>query len=276
MEWNGLWGLAYGLISGIFELMPASPQTHQLLLQKITGLPAPGYGMALAVHLGVLAAILLSYYPILGKYSKEWKLHKQPRRNRARQPDAATLMEYKLLKIASVPVFLSCLFAGWLSRYFQRLWVLALIVILNGVVVFLPHYMSRANKDARSMSPLDSTLIGWGGMLGVIPGMSRIGIFTAVSSMRGLDAQFGLKFAFLLLIPALLGSCVGDIGMLLSGNTANSISFLAVILACVAAFGAAMVIIRLMRFLSVKGSYEGFAYYNWGLGMFTFIIYLIG
>ncbi|MBE6958206.1 MAG: undecaprenyl-diphosphate phosphatase [Ruminococcaceae bacterium] len=277
MEWNGLWGLFYGLLSGFFEFLPASPQAHQLVLQKLTGLPSPGFGMAFAVHLGALAAVLLSYYPLLGKYRREQKLRRQPRRSRTRQPDAAALMEYKLLKIAAVPVVLSCLASSWLSQYFQRLWVLALLVIFNGVVVFLPHYMSHANKEARTMSPLDATLIGLSGMLGALPGFSRVGSLNAVASMRGLDGQFAVKFVFLMMIPALVASCLGDLGMLvLSGNTQNHVPFITAALACFAAFAAAMAVIRLMRFLSVKGSFEALAYYNWGLAMFTFIIYLIG
>lgn len=277
MEWNGLWGIVYGLISGLFEFLPASPQAHQLVLQKVTGLSSPGFGMAFAVHLGTLAAVILSYYPILGKYSREQKLRKIPRRNRMRQPDAATLMEYKLLKIAAVPVFLSALASSWLSQYFQRLWLLALLIIFNGVVVFLPHYMTRANKDARAMSPLDATLVGLGGVLGALPGISRMGTLTSVASMRGLDGQFGLKFVFLLMIPALLASCLGDLGMLIaSGSAQNGVPFFTAVLACLAAFGAGMVVIRLTRFAFAKGSVEGLAYYNWGLAMFTFIIYLIG
>lgn len=277
MEWNGLWGLIYGLLGGFFEFFPASPQAHLTVLQKLTGLSEPGFGMSLAIHLGALAALLLSYYPLLGKYAREQKLHRQPKRYRMRQPDVVAVMEYRLLKIAAVPVCLSCFAASWLGQHFQRLWILALTVVFNGIVVLLPHYMSRANKDARAMSPLDALLIGLAGTLGAIPGFSRIGALNSIASMRGLDAQFSLKFAFLLLIPALFASCLADAGMmLLSGNVQTGVSFLTVLLASIAAFAAAMAVIRLMRFLSVKGNYEGLAYYNWGLAMFTFIIYLIG
>ena len=277
MEWNGLWGVFYGLLGGLFEFLPASPQVHQQLLLKIAGLASPGFGMTLAVHLGALAAVLVSCYRTVGKYFKEQKIRNQSRRYRMRQPDAATVMEYRLLKIAAVPVFLSCLAASWLGQYFERLWVLALLIIFNGVVVFLPHYMIRANKDARAMSPLDATLIGLGGVLGAVPGISRVGVLTSVSSMRGLDGQFAMKFVLALMIPALIGSCIGDVGMLLiSGNVQNGVPFWTALLTFMAAFASAMFVIRMMRLLSAKGSYEGLAYYNWGLAMFTFIIYLIG
>ena len=127
------------------------------------------------------------------------------------------------------------------------------------------------------MSPLDATLIGLGGALGAVPGVSRVGALVSVSSMRGLDAPYGLKFTFMLMIPALAASCVGDLMMLaISGHMQIGISFFTGVLACIGAFGSGIVAIRLMRFLSVKGNYEGFAYYNWGLAMFAFIIYLIG
>ena len=41
MEWNGLFGLIYGLLGGLFEFLPVSPQVHQQVLIKVAGLDAP-------------------------------------------------------------------------------------------------------------------------------------------------------------------------------------------------------------------------------------------
>ena len=277
MEWNWLSGLVYGLLGGLFEFVPVSPQVHQQVFMKIAGLPAPGYGLSLAVHIGALAAVVISYYSSVAKLSREQRIATQPRRNRKRQPDVVSRMELRLLKIAATPVVISCIASAWLSQYFERLWLLALMAVLSGVIVLLPNYMSRANKDARSLSPLDATLVGLGGFIGSLPGISRVGALTSVASMRGMDRQFGLKFIYLLTIPALAALCIGDLGMMIfAGNPQTGVTFLAGVTACAAAFGAGFTGIRFMRFLAVNTGYESMAYYNWGLAMFAFIIYLIG
>ena len=276
MEWNGLFGLIYGLLGGLFEFLPVSPQVHQQVLIKVAGLDAPGYGLSFAVHLGALAAVVLSYFAKLSKFSRERKIAAQPMRRRKRQPDVTCLMEWRLLRIAAVPVIISCLLATWLGRYMSRLWLLAIFAALNGALILLPQYLSRANKDARSLSPLDAVLTGLGNFLSILPGVSKVGMVTSVASMRGADRKFGLDFAYLLLIPALAALSLGDIGMMIFSGSASGVPFFTGVLACIASFGAGFASIRMMRFLVLKDSLEGFACYNWGLAMLTFIIYLIG
>lgn len=275
MEWNALWGLVYGLLGGFFEFLPVSPQVHQQVFLQLAGLENPGYGLAFAVHFGALVAVIVCFYAQLAKYSREQKLLKRQRRNRPRQPDMVCLMELRLLKTAAVPVVISCLLTPWLSHYFERMWVLAILAVLNGILIFIPQYMSRANKDARSLSPLDATLVGLSGFGGILPGVSRVGAFTSVASMRGADGQFGLRFAYLLTIPGLIALCLGDAGMLLFSGAQASVSFFAGIMACVGAFIAGYGAITIMRLMAQKSNFEGLAYYSWGLAMFTFIVYLI-
>ena len=277
MDWNWLFGLIYGTIGGFFEFLPVSPLLHQKVLLKLTGLDAPGYGMSLAVHLGAFVAVLLSYYSSITKMNRERKIAGQSKRSRKRQPDVVSLMQLQLLKVAAIPVILSCLVSPWLSSHFDRLWLMALFAILCGVVVMLPHYMAQANKDARSLSPLDATLIGFSGILGALPGFSKVGTMTAVASMRGAERRFSLDFAYLLLIPAMAALCVGDLAMIvIAGDPQAGPLFIPGVLACLASCGMGFVSIRLMQFLAVKVGYESLTYYNWGLAMFTFVIYLIG
>lgn len=277
MEWDWLCGLIYGLLGGFSEFLPVSPDAHNAVFLRVSGLEAPGYGISFAVHFGALAAVILYYYKHIAKILYERKIFTQPKRIRKRQPDFVSVMQWRLLTTASIPVVLSCLAAPWLRQHFNRLWMLVLIIVVNGIIVFLPHYMSRANKDARTLSPLDATLIGLSGVLGAVPGISRVGTLNAVGSMRGADSQFGLDFTYLLSIPALITLCIGDLFMLMSTeNSQAGAMVLPGVFACIAAFGAAIAGIKLMRFLAVKSNYESLAYYNWGLAIFTFIIYLIG
>ena len=276
MEWNGLMGLIYGLLSGLFEFLPASPAVHQRLYLKITGLDAPGYGMSLAVHIGALAAVFLSCYTAISKINRERKLARAPRR-RMRQPDAVSLMLWKLLRVAGIPLVLSCIMAPFMAQWMDGFWMAVLFAVVNGIIVLMPHYMAHANKDARSLSPLDALLIGMGGMIGAFPGCSRIAGLNAVGSIRGADRQFALDFTLLLSIPALVTLCIMDVIMLIAGGGALAGAlFFSGVLACIGAFAVSFAGIRLMRFLAVKTGYESLAYYNIGLAMFTLVLYLIG
>lgn len=276
MEWNSFWGLLYGALCGLFEFLPASPQAHEALVLKVFGLSAPGYGMRFAVHFGALIAVCLAYFGKLGKLTKEKKIASIPLRKRKRNPDMTSLLELRHLKTAATPLVLSCLISPWLSQYVNRLWVLVILIVLNGVLVLIPQYLVRANKNARGMSPLDALLTGFGGVIGAIPGFSRIGGLTSVGSARGLDLQFCLTFAYLLSIPALIALCVGDLVMLIASGAAATTTFLQGALAWLGAAAAGFGGIQLMRFLSYKNGFGGFAYYNFGLAMLIFILYLIG
>ena len=107
MEWNALWGFVYGILGGFFEFLPVPPRVHQMVFLQIGGLQNPGYGLSLAVHIGALAAVVVSFFTILRKYTREQKIKKQSRRYRSRQPDMVSLAELRLLKTAAVPVILS-------------------------------------------------------------------------------------------------------------------------------------------------------------------------
>lgn len=278
MNWNWLYSLIYGAISGISEFLPVSSDAQRLLLFKIAGLSDPGPSMLLAVHLGCLLALLLTNYGKLAKLFRERKLASIPPRRRRRQPDAVSLIEFRLIKIAAVPLVLSCVATYWLYGKVNNLLVLSLFLCLNGALILFPEHMQRSNKDARSLSPFDALLTGLGGALGIVPGISRIGTFSSFASIRGADQQYALRFAYLLLIPAFAVLCAVDVALLIAGvgDPMGGSMILNLFLTFCASVTTAGAGIYLMRFLSVKIGYSGFAYYSFGLGIFTLILYLIG
>ena len=278
MDWNGISALIYGALGGLFEFLPVSPEIHQKLMLKLMGFTPPDYSITFAVHIGALLAIVFAYYGKLGKLYREQKIAALPPKRRKRQPDTVSLMEIRLLKTAGIPAVASCVLAAFLQAYLNRLWLLVILIILNGIVIALPQYMTRANKETRSLSPLDAFFVGLSGIIGMLPGFSRFGVLYSVGAMRGMGRQYGLDFTYMLAIVWLAALCVVDIGIMIfsAGVAFTGATFFQGVLACAAAFGAGFGGIQLMRFLVVKNDLGDFAYYNWGLAMFTFIFYLIG
>lgn len=278
MEWNWLHSLIYGAIGGFFEFLPVPPGAQQQLLMRLTGATEGAVSLGPAVHIGCLLAVFFLYYSHLAKIRREKRIAAIPARRRKRQPDTVSLMEWKLLRMGMIPLILSVILAPWLAGFFKRVWVLAILLCINGALILLPQYLPGSNKDARSLSPLDAMLIGLSGILGVIPGISRVAAMTACAKMRGTDQQFALDFTYLLLIPALVAVCLTELVILVLGGTSLFTGWMLLhgLLAVIGSAASAFAGITLMRFLAVKVGFSGFAYYSIGVGMFTFILYLIG
>ena len=267
--------LVYGLICGFTEFLPVSSQPHAVLLDRLFGVSDLGGILRLAVRIGVLLSLLLQFRPQISRISRERRLAAEPLRRRKRQPDAFSLMEFKLLRTAAIPMLLGFIAYPWVGVYGDRLWVIALALVLNGIFIYAPQYMARANKDARHLSGVDGLLIGLGGAVAVIPGVSRVAMLHSAASMRGTDRQYGIQTALLLCIPALILQLVFD--SIVTFSALPAITFLTII-CIVTAFAAAVFTsyfsIQFIRFLSVNAGFSGFAYYSWGAAMLAFVLYL--
>ena len=154
---------------------------------------------------------------------------------------------------------------------------IAVFLLLNGVVLFIPTRLLQGNKDARSMSGLDSLLLGLAGALSAFHGLSRIALQTSAARIRGTDSNNAVNWALLLSIPALI---LSGILALLSvftgfGIIQFSCNFLTYILIFISAFAGSFLSAFFIKILAAKNSLSLFAYYSWGAALFTFIIYLV-
>ena len=275
MEWSWLQSLIYGLTSGVCEFLPVSADAHRALFSYLTGSGEEELVFRLICHVCILFALLLSCRPQLEKLRRERKIASVPAKKRRRQPDAKTVLDIRVLKTALLPLLLSFVFYLPARNFGNDLWLLALILAANGIILFLPQLFPRGNKDSRSMSAVDSLLMGLGRGIGVIPGVSGIGAAVSLSKIRGLDRQYAVDMCLLLSIPALIALIGFDVYNIVSLGAAISLSqIVPYILTGVAAFLGAYLCVILMRFLAVKIGFSGFSYYCWGTALFVFILYL--
>lgn len=270
---NWLQSLLYGLISGFAEFLPISAEAHRSLLYLMMGMEKSPL-LELTVHATAMLALLLSCWPQLSKLQRERRIAAIPARRRKRQPDAGSMHDIRLLKTAIVPILAAFLVYPMLQPVSGKLWLTALLLLVNGVILYLPPYFPGGNRNSRNVSALDGVLVGLGGALAVIPGISRITGITAVGQLRRCDRSYILDIGLILSIPALLVLIVFDIFALFTAGTAVAVSFLSCLLAALTAFMGAYLGITFIRFLAVKVGFSGFAYYSWGAALFTFILYL--
>ena len=270
MDW--LESILFGLVCGLAEFLPVSAQAHETLLLKMFGASATPL-MYLVIHGAVLLALYQGCAEHISQILREQRLLRIPPRRRKRQPDMVKVLDMRLLRTATIVLALGFFAYPTLSAWRSDLHIIAPILVINGIIVYIPMHMATGNKDSRSMSQLDAVLIGLCGALAVIPGISPVSTITAAGIARGADREQSLRWSYLLCIPALLIRMGFDVYGIMSGGL-GVVSIVQLVLAAVAAFGGAWSSIRMMRFLAVRAGYSCFAYYCWGAALFSMIIYL--
>lgn len=276
MELNWLESLVFGLVSGLAEFLPVSAQAHRAMLLKLFGSGQEDPLLRLLIHFGAFLAVIVASKPQIAQIRRERRLARIPKRRRKRQPDSKILLDLQIVRTAFVPSLLGLVIYAATGSWSGSLLSIAAFLLLNGLVLFLPAHLPAGNKDSRSMSGLDSLLIGLSAALGMIPGISRMGMTTSTAQIRGADKQQALTWSLLLSIPVLLCLMGLDIYGIASIGTAafGGAVLFRFILSAAAAYCGGYIAIQFMRFLAVKAGFSGFAYYSWGAALFAFILYM--
>lgn len=271
MELNWLESLLYGLLSGFAEFLPISSEAHRTLFLKLVG-AGDNPVSRLAVHLGAVLAVIVCSATYISKLNRERRIAAIPKRKRKRQPDLRTVLDLKVLRTAAIPIIL------WFAAYplvwdqSQRLWILCLALLINGILLYVPQHFPSANKDSMNLAASDSLLVGLMSGIGVFPGISRLAGALSMFQLRGAEARFALDISFLLYIPAVIGLLFFDCyGIATDGGAFHLLNFLT---SGAASFGGACCGIYLMRFLAVKSGFSGFAFYSWGAALLSLVLYL--
>lgn len=275
MNLDWIESVLFGLVSGLTEFLPVSAQAHQALLLKLFG-ASDSPLLRLLIHGAILLALYQSCAEQIGQLLREQKLIRIPPRRRRRQPDMIKVLDMRLLRSAAVMLVLGFLAYPMLSSWRSDLYIIAPMLVLNGLILYIPMHMANGNKDARSMSQLEALLLGLAGAFAVLPGISRVGTVASAAIARGADKEHALRWSLLLSIPALLCLMGFDVyGIVTGGIGALSLPMvLQMLLSAAAAFGGAYGGIRIMRFMAFRVGFSGFSYYCWGVALFSFLMYL--
>ncbi len=275
MSW--LESILYGLISGLAEFLPISSRGHQVILIQVFGISRQDPIRSVLIHLGALLALITCCASLIGRFRREARLAERYRHSRTAHTELKVGYDMRLLKTAAVPLLLGLLLNVSTSKLENNpVWVI-LFFLLNGILLYIVEHIRHGNKDARSMSGFDAILIGISSALSVLPGISRVGINSLTATARGADRQHALNWALMLSIPALIILCCFDV-LGIFGAQLAAVSFslvLGYILSAVFAYIGAYSGILIIRFITVRTGYSGFAYYSWGAAMLLFVLYLI-
>lgn len=275
MSGNMVFDLIYAMVSGFTAFFGVDASAHQKLLALLSGGGQADARMMLALRIGTLAALVFACGPRLRRILRE-RRHSLRSRRLKRQSDPMAQLDLRLLRTALLPALAGVLLYAKAGQWISGFLPLALTFLLNAVVQFLPRIVNSGNKDGRSVSPLDGVLLGICSVFGAFPGLSRVGCTLTAGAVGGVDRGYALEMALLLSIPVLTGLLIFDVIAVVTVKAALTLTMIALYLlyAVIAFFGGWLSIV-LMRYLSQKIGFSGFAYYSLGLALFSFIFYLI-
>lgn len=268
--------LLYGLISGLTDILPVSSQAHKTIYLKLIGQNSEPGILRFMIHLAILCALFSANSRQLIRMRRHVKLSQIPKRRRRHPLDVNCLMDVSLLKTAMIPLVFGLMISFGTPKWNNSLPVCAVLLLVNGVILFLPNVLRSGNKDSRSMTPLDGIVIGTGCAAGLLPGISSVGAAASLSMLRGADRTYAMNMALILQIGVTIGLMVLDVLAIVSGGAGAFTPgiFLKYLVACVAAFMGTFGAIRLVRTVAEYAGFQWFACYSLGASLFAFILYL--
>ncbi|MFA4985871.1 MAG: undecaprenyl-diphosphate phosphatase [Candidatus Brocadiia bacterium] len=254
--------LILGVVQGITEFLPVSSSGHLSLAQLILGLnvdEATVQTFDMLIRLATALGIVVYFLNDFGK------LFTKNRR------------ELMWLLIASVPVFLmEAFFSGNIDAAKTKILVIGIGFVGTAIFLVGGEVFAIKKDDDEPVKFFDALLIGLAQAVSLLPGVSRSGATIGSGLICGISRTKAVKFAFMLGVPAILGS----VAYKLVNFTPDmvSMSFTAILVGTFSAFGLTFLAIPVTLWLVRKGKLYWFAGYCFlvGLGAIFYALYRSG
>lgn len=201
MGW--LEALVLGVLQGLTEFLPISSSAHLSILGQFYGGEDPGSAFTAIVQLGTESAVILYFRRDIGLIIRNWVLAlvgKLPR------DDPEARMGW-LVIIGSIPiVVLGVLFQDAIDTALRNLWITTAMLAGFGLIIGVADRLARNVRPLSALTWRDGVLYGLAQSLALVPGVSRSGATIAAGLAMGYRREAAAKYAFLLAIPAVVGS----------------------------------------------------------------------
>lgn len=267
-----------GLIRGIAEFLPISGSGHQKLFEKLFDLPVltdPEYIFfdALA-RIGTLIAVLLAFLPVIRSMSRELHGAAPAGGAAARHQEGTARRQILLILFSMIPMLLWLPAEAYIRRISGNYLLLGLLFLVMGAIIHICDHLPRGKKNAQEMMISDALFLGFAQLLSTLPGMSRPGMTISAGLWRGMTRPFALQFAFLMYVPVML---VSAIWRLVQGIQVGVDSQLAVQYLLITAVSAlsGFLALRFLQYMVRRNRFGSFAYYCWGVGLISMVLFLI-
>lgn len=266
----------YALISGLTQILPVSAQAHELLYVHLLNFDDIDPWLRVSSLLGAAFGIVFMLRGTLHHVLRENRHHRNTRKSKSHPADVTAVNTMNLCKMSMIFLLPSMFAAGIVSGWINSLILLAIMLLINGFVLFVPRLFASGNKDSLSMTPLDGLLVGLAGVFGLVPGISRLGMMATASRLRGVDKEYCVDYVlFVMVLPLLLWALFCSIGAFYYNAVLDAGMIIGDILAFGASFAGSCAGVWVLRKVVAHKDFSSFAFYSWGVAIVAFVLYLI-
>ena len=153
MNLNLFQSVLYGLITGLAEILPVSATAHRALLMKLFGESGDSPLLRLMVHIATIAALYYSCHTQILRLLRAQRLAAVPKSRRKRPLDTNSLMDMRVLRSTLIPIIVGFIFYTKVASFSTNLLIVGLILLVNGVILYIPPYMPGSNKKSGKVFP---------------------------------------------------------------------------------------------------------------------------
>ena len=256
--------LFLGLIEGLTEFLPISSTGHLILFGHLIDFQSDsGRAFEVVIQLGAILAVCWLYRQKIIELVKGFFSGDVHARRFAINVFVAFLPA----------VVIGVLAVDFIKQVLFSPLVVAFALIIGGLIIFAVEAREYKPKtiEATNISFKQSILVGFAQCVAMIPGTSRSGATIIGGMLSGLSRKAATEFSFFLAMPTMLGAATYDLfrnaNVLTSDNLVNiSVGFMA-------AFVAALLVIKALVKFVEKHSLRVFAWYRIVLGILILIIF---
>jgi undecaprenyl-diphosphatase len=259
-----LQALFLGIVEGLTEFLPVSSTGHLILIGDLLGFQGPpGKAFEIIIQLGAILAVCVVYRRRLAGAVA------------GMGNDPAARAFIRNILVGFLPAMLIGAVAYKAIRALLDSPVIVAVVLMAGGVVIL--LLERLNRHPRFLAiedfPLPLSLkIGLFQCIAMIPGVSRSGATIMGALLVGVERKAAAEFSFFLAIPTMLGATVFSAYKNRADLSFDNVGLIAI--GFVAAFLAALVVVRAaIAFISRHG-FAPFAWYRIAFGGIMLVLLL--
>lgn len=273
--WNAI---ILGLVQGLAEFLPISSSGHLSVLNNLFNMTTTEDGhmfFDVLLHLGTLLSICVVYWKDIKEMFFEVlafvNLGPMAGQRRERYPAARLFF---MICMATLPLFFILPINDKLETLYYNNVFIGLALVLTGCMLYVSDKMKEGRKTGATMTVWDALIIGVCQAVATVPGLSRSGTTITAGISTGLRRDFAVKFSFLMSLPAVFGANLLSLFDAFENGVdwASVPAYLAgTAVAMVSGIGA----ISLLKYISNKGKFGGFAYYCWVVGVLSIILTMI-
>jgi len=262
--------LFLGVLQGLTEFLPISSSAHLLIFSQFFQWQDPGAAFTAVTQIGTELAVVLYFRRDIARIISTWF---RSLVNPSLRGELDARMGWYVI-LGSIPIgFLGYTFAQQIETSARNLWLVATMLIFFGVLLGLADRYGKKMKSIESLNARDGLLFGLGQALALVPGVSRSGATITTGLALGYNRVAATRYAFLLAIPAVLGSGLYEATKI--GSDPN-VAWGQTILATVVAFFVGLAVIAwLLRWLTTR-TYTPFVIYRIALGILVLVLLSTG